>query len=237
MSSRLKGFTLIEVLVSLLVLSFVLAGLFSLTRSTLRFTGLTRAMSTSIEDIADAEGYLTDMIRNAKAVYGSASVPGFSCNNTTAPIGRCIAVVSPVLGTGVGQPITNFDLSVFSVQDIGNLFLATGLDRGWIGPGGERLALVEYRVTELCGVSGCSQISQIPGAPNVRTGNVTVDVGFLLGSLAAVDESGAGVVFFDAPEDAEYTVQVSIVVRADAQASQPFVVKRTPVALQVAMRP
>ena len=225
------GFTMVEVLVAMFILSVITAGLFALTSSTLRFTGLTRAISTSVEDIADAEGYLSDTLRTAKAVYTSASVDivgsgTYNCVDTNG--GRCIAALTPVLGSGADEPIENFDLSMFAVIPIGTLYAAEGLDRGWQGV--DTLVLVEYRVSNIC-----AGVCSTPPSPAAWVGT-PLPVGVLLGGLSDEDAAANDVAFFSVPATGEYTVQVSIVARANAQARQPFVIKETPVALQVAIR-
>lgn len=243
-----RGFTLVELLVALLLLSVISAGLLALTTGTLRFTARSQAGSMAIEDVADAEGYLMDRLRAARAVYQSVVVDlggsDFECRTTpsdSSPRGRCIAVVSPVLGPAEDEPIIDFDLSVFAVVPIGTLYAAEGLQRGWAGD--DTLALVEYRVEEICG--GCSTLpadvlESLPSASDTT--------GFLLGGLVdslngdpddlveffrvavvgEVDESGAGGL---------QEITITLVVRAGAGAAESQVLRQTSVPVEVIVRP
>ena len=231
-----QGFTLVELLVAIALLGIILTGLLSLVRGSLRFTSLNSAVSFSVEDVADAEGYLTDKFREAKLVLANIAVlsPGgatlYDCQ--TLVTNDCVGVLSPVVDTSqASQPIVNFDLSVFVVQPIDALYEDEGLPRGW--EGADTLALIEYRNENLC-ATACDSV---PGLLPLSTANRTIDdpPGFLLGNLAATNGAGADVAFFDVIEGGT-NLFLNFVVRADSSTSNPYVVSQTPVALQVAVR-
>lgn len=227
------GFTLIEVLVAMALLGVVAAGMLALTRGSLRFTGLSSAMSVTIEDIADAEGYLSDTFRNAKAVFSTMQLldAGGSVvvDCDLAATGRCVAVLTPVQDTSdAAQPIVDYDLSVFSIEPIDDRYEADGLPRGW--EDADTLALFEYRISGVC--SGTC--TAVPGTLTAAQRTWSGSVGYLVGGLSEVDGDGNPVAFFAQPNTS--SLVINLVARADAAAGQPFVVRRTPVALQVSVR-
>ena len=227
-----NGFTITELLVASALLGVVLLALLTLTRGSLRFTDLNNAVSVSIEQIADAEGYLSDNIRQAKAVLLNAYVLDedgedtlYECQGATT--NRCIGILAPVVdATQDAQPIVNFDLVIFAVEPIGTLYESEGLARGFDGT--STLALLEYRARNVCSTT-CATIA---GADLVDQ-SVTDPVGFILGNLSDTDADGSDVTFF-AVEGTN--LFMNFAVRADSTVSSPYILRETPVALQVAVR-
>src|SRR5690606_38194285 len=108
----------------------------------------------TVEDLADAEGYLADTFRNAKAVFSKLELLDSSGNVVVdcdlALNGNCVAVLTPVQDTSIAaQPIIDYDLSVFSIEPMGSRYASDGLDPGW--DGANTLALLEYFVPNICG--------------------------------------------------------------------------------------
>lgn len=229
---RTSGFTVTELLVATALLGVVLLALLTLTRGSLRFTDLNNAVSISVEQIADAEGYLSDNIRQAKAVLLNAYVlnetgsdTAYDCNGATT--NRCIGILSPVVDADQdSQPIVNFDLVIFAIDEIGTLYADEGLPRGF--DGSSTLVLLEYRVRNVC-ASTCATIA---GA-NIVDRSLTDPVGFILGNLSDTDADGSDVTFFDVEGT---NLLMNFVVRADSSVSSPYILRETPVALQVAVR-
>ena len=228
-----SGFTLVEILVAIAILGIVLAALFNFSRSTLRFSSTTSAVSDSVADLSDAEGYLTDAMRNAKVVLSAFTLlrPDSSTLATCDldASGTCIGLVVPVVDTSQrSQPIVNFNLSAFFVQPIGATFDGLGIAQGWQGE--DTLSLIEYRVENLC-TSPCSSFVTAL-SPAQRT--VSLDPGFVLGGLSDVDGGGDPVDVFQVIDDS--SLLMTFVVRAQDGRSNPYVVSRSPVALQVSVR-
>lgn len=228
------GVTIVELLVALSILGIVLAVLFSVSRSTLRFTGTTSAVSTSLADLSDAEAYLTDAFRNAKVVLSDFTLLEADGATTLATCslladGDCIGVLIPVVDTTTtAQPIVNFDLSAFFVQEVGDTFEDLGIAPGWQGD--STLTLVEYRVESLCS-SPCGAFSD---ALSTAQRTVTLEPGYVIGGLSATDGNGDDVLVFDLVD--EVNLLMTFVVRASDGRANPYVVSRSPVALQVTIR-
>ena len=152
-----------------------------------------------------------------------------------------------VLGAGNDEPIVNFNLSVFAVLDIGDLYRDRGLRPGFTEQGGSPLTLVEYRWQDVC-LASCGTLAELRedvlggSDSTARLNQIVWDTddleptGILLSGLVEEDADGNEVRFFLAPEGVDYTVEVTLVARANAAAAQPFVIRRVPVSLQVAVR-
>lgn len=236
--AAIGGVTIVELLVALTLLSFILAGILALTRSTLRFTVFSSQISSQTEVAAAAESYLTDVLRSAKASTIDVQVErsdGTTLNcvyNTlsTAPAEerRCLGVYVPTVD-GDGD-IENYDFVVLSIERIGNLYAAEGVDRGWNGT--DTLAVLEYRVPSLC-ASPCS-------VPPVAADGATVDIpappGLILAGLSPLDGATPPqpVDFFNF--DGDSTIQLRLVSQARTREGQVFVVDREPLPLFVARR-
>ena len=240
------GFTLIELLVAITLLSVILTGLLLLSRSTLRFTGHTSAIAQSVKDVAMAEGYLADSFRSAKAVFADltldvptegGAIQSFTCN--LASDGRCVAILTPVVDLGqASMPIIDFVLSVFSVEPIGDRYLAAGVPRGFDGQ--DTLALFEYRVADVCEQLGVDPCTRPPDGLNDPADPLLADgVGLLLVGLSPVDASSEVVLPFSVLSTEEVMgnrLVLRFVTRADSAVGQPFTVRETPVELQVTVR-
>lgn len=248
-----SGFTIAELLIALLLLAFVLAGLLTLTRSTLRLTGTSVAVSSSITDVSQAEAYVSDLFRVSKAVYGTIDVERGSgdivpcrLEGSTDPsdpvaAGRCIALLIPVVeDDGEVQRIINYDLSVISVEPIGDRFDAVGVGRGFDGV--NTLALFEYRAFGLCTPEGGAAIDPcIPGVLGLEDGStrpVIDSEGLLLVGISPVNAAGTVAPTFRLAGDdvASRTLLMRFIVRAHGPTGSPFAVRESAVALEVAVR-
>ena len=237
-----SGFTLLELLVAMALLGVALTGVLALTRGTLGFTGLTTAIATSVEDVSQAEGYLADTFRAAKAVYTAQKMLDSGGNVildcATASGGRCISLLTPVVDAGaVGQPIVDYDLSFFSVEPIGSRFADVGIPRGWNGA--STLALFEYRIEDVCAIAGSAPCSTIPGTLSADQRTFNGEAGFLVGGMSARDASDTLVETFEINSTGAggtTSMVLRMVTRADSNVGQPFTVRETPVELQVSVR-
>ena len=240
---RSAGFTLVELLVALAIVSVVLAGMLSLTRVTLGYTGLSTSIATSVEDVAQTEGYLADAFRAAKSVYTSETLlasdgatPLVDCD--TASSGRCIAVLTPVTDLATaGQPIMDFDLSFFSVEPIGTRFADVGIPRGWDGE--DTLALLEYRIENVCAIEGMAPCFTVPTTLSAAQRTLSDAPGFLVGGISATDGSGASIETFNVNATGAggtTSLVMRLATRADSSFGQPYTVRETPVELQVSVR-
>ena len=234
----LGGITVVELLVALTLLSFIFAGILALTRSTLRFTVFSSQVSSQTEVAAAAESYLTDVLRSAKASTIDVQVErldGTTLNcvyntddATSLTERRCFGVYVPTVD-GNGD-IVNYDFVVLSIEPIGNLYAAEGLDRGWDGP--DTLAVLEYRVPSLC----ASPCSAPPVAADGATVNAPALPGLILTGLSPLDGATPPqpVDFFNF--DGDSTIQLRLVSQARTREGQVFVVDREPLPLFVARR-
>lgn len=224
------GFTLVEVLVALAIMGVVLAGLFSLISGTLRFTSLSRAVSVSLEDVADAEGYLNDTLRYARQVYERLTVQidgdNFECRISS---GRCVAVTVPVVDDTNAANIIDFDLVVLLVDEIGDLYEADGLRRGWAGR--ETLALIEYRILGICGSMSVTACAGSLGPDSLPTTVVTEEPGVLLTGL---DDRNGEVDFI--AEISPALLELTLSARAGAGRTETLLLRRSSVSLQVLVR-
>lgn len=242
MSKASRGFTLVELLVAMGIFGIVLSGVLALTRGTLGFTGLTLSMAQSVEDVSQAEGYLADAFRSAKAVYTSQTLLDSDGNTITAcdtvANGDCIALLTPVTDlTSASQPIVDFDLSFIVVEPIGNRFEAVGIPRGWNGT--NTLALFEYRVPGVCAIESTAPCSVAPATLTADQRTFDGELGFLVGGMSAVDGTGADVDTFEITNTGAggtTALILRLVTRADSSVGQPFTVRETPVELQVSVR-
>ena len=238
-----SGFTLIEVLVALALVSVIMTGVLALTRSTLGFTGLTTSIAASVEDVSQAEGYLADAFRTAKSVYTTEALLAsdgvttlVNCNTTST--GNCIAYLTPVTDlSAVGQPIVDFDLSFINVEPIGTQFADVGIPRGWNGE--DTLAMIEYRVENVCFIAGVAPCTAVPTSLSNAQRTFTGQPGFLVGGISATDGSGATVDTFEVASTGtggSTSLILRLVTRANSSVGQPFTVRETPVELQVSVR-
>src|SRR5690606_24264128 len=109
--------------------------------------------------------------------------------------GTCISVLTPVVDTGdPGQPIVDFDLSFFNVEPIGTLYATDGLPRGFEGE--ETLALLEYRVQNVCAIAGTAPCSSAPITLSAAQRTFDGTPGYLVGGLSATDADGNAVETF-----------------------------------------
>ena len=239
---RIAGVTLVEILVALVLLSFVFAGLLALTRSTLRFTGLSVAVADSITDVAKAEGYVADLFRVAKAVYGSidvgiASGGSVACRLEGAVPGRCIGLLIPVVNDDGGvQQIVDYDLSVLSVEPIADRFETAGVPRGFDGE--DTLTLFEYRSNGLCAALTIDPCVPATVSTVISASPAVADVGILLGGISALNAGGDAVRTFALAGDdaASRTLLLRFIVRAHGPTGSPFTVRESSVALEVGVR-
>lgn len=246
---------MVEVLVAIAIFGAIMAGLLALTRSTLRFTSLTSAVSGSVTEVVRAEGYVSDLFRVARRVYASinVSVPAdltadtsgesttIQCRLAGTPAGRCIGLLIPVIdpdSDSLGQPVINYDLSVLRVEQIGSRFQDEGVPRGFEGE--QTLALVEYRAFNLCG-TGAGAIDTCDvndlGIDNLSESSAWAEidaVGLLLTGISARDANDKVVPTFELPTARR--LEIRFVTRADSAGGQPFTVRETELALQVFVR-
>lgn len=240
------GFTILELLVALVLMAFILTGLLALTRSALGYTSLASSVATSVQSIAQAEGYLSDKFRLAKRVDGSETL--FEADGTTTlvecnvsgagsvPAGRCLTILTPVLGGGVDQPIVDFDFTVFNVQPIGDLYETEGLPRGFDGD--DTLALVEYKVENICAATGTAPCSRPPDTLSAAQKSFDGNVGVITTGLSPVDGDGDAVETFDIDDEATggTILLLKLIARVDSAEGSPFAIRETPVELGVAVR-
>lgn len=240
-----RGFTIVELLVALALVGFLLTGLLALTRSALGFTGLSSAISTSVQSIAEAEGYLADKFRLAKRVDASEQLLAsdgttlIDCQTSgsgSVPPGRCLTILTPVVSAGGDQAIIDFDLSVFNVQPIEDLYAANGIPRGYDGE--DTLALVEYKVENVCALGGTAPCSLAPVSLNAVQRTFTGDIGLLVTGISPVDGNGIAVETFDVDDAATggTILLLKIVARVNSSVGSPYAVRETPVELGVAVR-
>lgn len=232
---RSQAFTLVELLIAISILTVVMTALLSLTRGTLRFAAGSSARATTLEALADAEGYLSDSLRNAKGVYRTwtllANGESVVCQQgaLAGVAGRCLAVAAPVVGVSAEQPIVNFDLKLFVVRPLGSLYASDGLVGRSNTP--DTLGLLEFRVPNLCGATACSDVPALPAllsAPGT--------VGVVLTGLSPVGQAGETVRFLDIPDTELDTVELTLVARARTPTGFVWVAQQTPIPLQVVVR-
>lgn len=240
--ARGAGFTIVELMVALLLMGVIATGLLFLTRAVLGFTGLATSVATSVQAVSQAEAYLADKFRLAKRVDGSevlvdaGGATVLNCDVNATPQGRCLTVLTPVLGSEADQPIVDFDLSAFSVQPMDSLYEDVGVPRGY--DGSDTLALVEYRVEGICDIAGTNPCSNPPNSLSQAQRTVEGDPGLLITGISPIDGNGDTVATFDVGTGSTggTTLVMRIVARTDSSRGQPFIVRETPVELGVSVR-
>ena len=98
------GFTLPEVLVSLLILGVVTVAALQIQGSTSMLSNVQISQAERLQNLSDTSGYLADQIRAGAGVYTGLTLPtGLGGNDVCSPSGGqpCIAVLVPV-----AQPLT-----------------------------------------------------------------------------------------------------------------------------------
>ena len=230
------GVTLIEIIVALALIAVVSAVLFSLVSGTLRFTSQSRAVSVSLEGVADVEGYLNDVLRYARQVYGELAVEveiddelePLVCSLST---GRCVAVVIPVVDDSVAASIIDFDLLLLVVTEIGDLYEADGLSRGWRG--NHTLALLEYRIESMCDAGGLTiEACAASLAPDKLPSTTFENPPGVL--LIGLDDQDGTIEFFSEVQPA--LLRLTLSARAGVGRTETPVVRQSSVALQVLVR-
>ena len=142
-----QGFTLVELLVSMALLSIVL-GILLTTQSTVIRSSMTQQTNAArLGVITDITGYVGDRVKAAALIPDGVVINGASCQRSPATGLPCLAVVVPQVST-TGQ-ISTWELHAFQYVDPAGL---TVLERT---PG---LTGVNVALRELVLVSTCSQI-------------------------------------------------------------------------------
>lgn len=153
-----RGFTLVELLVSMFVLGILLAAVIALSSGYLGFSRRVSVINERLADLNDALGYVGTTARRAMAVVGTDGTSvdiefagdTFACS--TAVADACVAFVVPIVDrTTASSEITGYDLLAYRVVPFSAWDANPGVPAGWDGD--ETPLMLEYR-SELC--VGCT---------------------------------------------------------------------------------
>lgn len=89
------GVTLVEMLISMLMLGFILTMVMSIESNTLQFSSRQQDHSAQLTSLVEATGYMGDMVRQSTSIQTSMTVNGLACSitSTTNP---CFGIMVPV---------------------------------------------------------------------------------------------------------------------------------------------
>ncbi|GEM49126.1 PulJ/GspJ family protein [Deinococcus cellulosilyticus] len=165
--TRSQGFTLIETLITMLILGFIITMLISVQSTTMKFSTRQQGMSTQLTSLAEATGYISDMVRQAQEVKTSMTVNGQSCSisSTTNP---CFGVLVPASQTGVTTnmyQINTYLMLVYRLESRSTLDAAFKTTDSWADS--NTSVIREYRSVvckDATGFTACNGTA--PAAPN-----------------------------------------------------------------------
>ena len=148
-SQKGTGFTLIEMLVGLALLSIILTVVTDLTITTMSYSTRVLGDADRLGELNTTSGYIGDNLRRALAVKTSVTVNGSTCslNAGTAVYPACIAILVPeARGIIAAQPATNIDtyrILVYRVEQRSQLSSAFKTDSSWADA--NTFVIMEYR--------------------------------------------------------------------------------------------
>lgn len=188
MSSRSRGFTIVELLVATAVLGILIAAVIALTSSFLGFSRRVSAINERLTDLNDVMGYVALNARRSVRVVGQGNdvsitpLGGTAFDCSLAEADPCFALVVPVTNPGTGA-ISGYDLLAYRVAPLSDWIGNPGVAGGW--DGAATPAMFEYGVN-LC--TGCTSAPGIAGSSvtDVREALVVTDLFF---------EDDAGIAF------------------------------------------
>lgn len=172
-----QGFTLVEMLVAMAILSIVMGALLALTTGTLSFSATAMSTSARQRELNDATGYIADSIRRASTVYvttatATVTLNGDACKLTPAA-SSCFSVVVPE-ATG-GSTINRYMQLFYRVEPRSSLETSLKVSDGWSDA--NTYVIKEYR-QELCGSSTTACTATPPTGSTtatIATGALVVD--------------------------------------------------------------
>ena len=194
-SDKGAGFTVIEMLIGLALLSVILTVATTLTISTMSFSMRVMGDADRLRELNSTSGYIGDNLRRALAVNTNTSltVNGNTCSLSagTTVYPACIAILVPeARGIIASQPATNIDtyrILVYRVEQRSQLSSDFKTDSSWADA--NTFVIMEYRsiqcqdtpaVTPSVVPTRCvaaAQITAFTGATSIpnMTGNVVMD--------------------------------------------------------------
>lgn len=143
------GFTLVEMLISMSVLTVVLTAVVSIMIGTLRFSAATTSTADRLEELNGASAYVSDTLRRAVSVFSSIPVTANGTSFTCAyASGDCLATIVPE--AQAGDAIDSYVFLAYRLEPRSNLGSDYKVPNSWADS--NTRVLMEYR-QELCGPS------------------------------------------------------------------------------------
>lgn len=163
-SLKQAGVTLVEMLISMLILGFILTMVISVEANTLKFSTRQQDNSLQLTSLVEATGYMGDMIRQSTSFQSSLTVNGLACD-VTSTTNPCFGIMVPASqGSDATNPskIDAYLMLVYRMENRNTLPVDYKSTNSWADS--NTWVIKEYR-SVVCQAAGCPA----SGAPTVPT--------------------------------------------------------------------
>lgn len=157
------GLTILEMLISMLILGFIITMIISVESSTLKFSSKQQDASVQLTSLVEATGYMGDMVRQSAALQTSMTVNGMACSisSTTNP---CFGIMVPASqGSDPANPskIDAYLMLVYRMENRSGLPSDYKTTNNWADA--NTWVIKEYR-SVVCQAAGCPTTG-LPAVP------------------------------------------------------------------------
>lgn len=225
------GVTILEMLISMLLLGFVLTMLLSIESNSMKFSSRQQDNSMQLTSLVEATGYIGDMVRQSTSFQSSLTVNGLACSitSTTNP---CFGIMVPATqGSDTANPskIDAYLLLVYRLENRSTLSADYKTTNTWADS--NTWVIKEYR-SVLCQAGTCPAT----GLPTVPASISNANWYLVADQIAKVRPNGTSYVPF-APSTTnlrQFTLQLQSVSRVSNETR--YVPANNPQSLNIMMR-